>query len=457
MRYRSITLRIKNYKLGHTVAKILLVVLSLISTARISFAQSPPPEFTDVVEQVAAVVGDSVILMTEIDAYLLRLQSQGWTRPETTAELMEFKGEVLDLLINEQLLLQDAALDSTIIIDEEELEQLVQQEIDGQVRQFGTLSALQNALAEQSMTMSVFREQRRTAMRRQMLQERYMAKKGRDARRLYIPESEIRDFFEENKEQLPTLPPTVKFLNLQLQPEPSDSAKATALAKADSILQLVVDGSEGDFEELAKRYSDGPSSKDGGELGWVRRDGSMVEKFEEVAFALPAGVVSIPVETEFGYHLILVDRIRGGERRISHILIQPEITDKDISYNLERANKFKERLLAGEDMSNLSDESVDTLDLTIPQISQISTEHASSLRNAKPGDILGPLSFDDIQSENLIGLVKVLELKDGGKPTFEEMKGQIENRLKSDKITENVVKDLRDNAFIEIRLVTGAR
>ena len=108
-------------------------------------------------------------------------------------------------------------------------------------------------------------------------------------------------------------------------------------------------------------------------------------------------------------------------------------------------------------MSNLSDESVDTLDLTIPQISQISTEHASALRNAKTGDILGPLSFDDIQSENLIGLVKVLELKDGGTPTFEEMKGQIENRLKSDKITENVVKDLRDNAFIEIRLVTGAR
>ena len=456
MRYRSITLRIKNYKLGHTMAKVLLVVLALISTARISFSQSPPPKLTDVVEQVAAVVGDSVILMTEIDAYLLRLQSQGWTRPETTAELMKFKGEVLDLLINEQLLLQDAALDSTITIDGEELEQLVQQEIDGQVRQFGTLSALQNALAEQSMTMSVFREQRRTAMRRQMLQERYMAKKGRDARKLYIPESEIRGFFEENKEQLPTLPPTVKFLNLQLQPEPSDSAKAIALAKADSILELVVDGSEGDFEELAKRYSDGPSSKDGGELGWVRRDGSMVEKFEEVAFALPAGVISIPVETEFGYHLILVERIRGGERR-SHILIQPEITDRDVSANLERANKFKDRLLAGEDMSDLSDESVDTLDLTIAQISQISTDHASALRNAKPGDVLGPLNFDDIQSENLIGLVKVLELKDGGTPTFEEMKSQIETRLKSDKITENVVKDLRDNAFVEIRLVTGAR
>ena len=457
MKYRFITLRIESSKLGHTMAKVLLVGLTLMSTARISLSQSPPPTFTDVVEQVAAVVGDSVILMTEIDAYLLRLQSQGWTSPETTEELMKFKGEVLDLLINEQLLLQDAALDSTITIDEEELEQLVQQEIDGQVRQFGTLSALQNALAEQSMTMSVFREQRRTAMRRQMLQERYMAKKGRDARKLYVSDSEVRDFFEENKEQLPTLPPTIKFLNLQLQPEPSDSAKAKALAKADSILQMVVDGSEGDFEELAKKYSDGPSSEDGGELGWVRRDGSMVEKFEEVAFGIPPGVVSIPVETEFGYHLILVERIRGGERRISHILIQPEITDIDIAANLERANKFKTRLLAGEAMSDLSDESVDTLNLTIAQISQISTTHASVLQTAKAGDVLGPLLFDDIQSENLIGLVKVLELKDGGTPTFEDMRSQIENRLKSEKTTEDVVKGLRDNAFIEIRLVTGAR
>ena len=435
-----------------------LFIAVLVAANTESAAAQNPPGLTDVVEQVAAVVGDSVILMTEIDSYLLRLEAQGWTRPETTSELMSFKADVLDLLINEQLVIQDAGRDSTLAVGEEELEERLQLEIDGQIRQFGTLSRLQEALAEQSMTMSIFRDQRRSAIKRQLLQERYMAKRGRSARNVVISEEELRTFFAENKEQLPQLPPTIAFMNLQLAPLPTEAAKAEALAEADSVLRMLRDGEQDDFGELARQFSDGPSASDGGQLGWVRRDGAFVEEFEEVAFMLAPGMVSVPTETDFGYHLILVERVRGGERRVRHILFQPEITEADIAANLERATEYRDRLRDGEDMGELAElieESVDTLDLTVAEINQISNVYAEALQTADPGDILGPLRFG-AEGDNTLALIKVTTVKGGGDVQFEDVRDQIETRMQSARLTEGVVEGLRDRVFIEIRLA-GAR
>ena len=104
------------------------------------------PDGLDVVERVVAVVGDSVILMTEIDEYLLTLEARGWSRPADEDELMTVKVEVLDQLINEQLVLQDAARDSLIVISDVDLEDRVQRQIDGQILTFGTIARLQQAL-----------------------------------------------------------------------------------------------------------------------------------------------------------------------------------------------------------------------------------------------------------------------------------------------------------------------
>ena len=435
-----------------------LFIAVLVAANTESAAAQNPPGLTDVVEQVAAVVGDSVILMTEIDSYLLRLEAQGWTRPETTSELMSFKADVLDLLINEQLVIQDAGRDSTLAVGDEELEERLQLEIDGQIRQFGTLSRLQEALAEQSMTMSIFRDQRRSAIKRQLLQERYMAKRGRSARNVVISEEELRTYFAENKEQLPQLPPTIAFMNLQLAPLPTEAAKAEALAEADSVLRMLRDGEQDDFGELARQFSDGPSASDGGQLGWVRRDGAFVEEFEEVAFMLAPGMVSVPTETDFGYHLILVERVRGGERRVRHILFQPEITEADIAANLERATEYRDRLRDGEDMGELAElieESVDTLDLTVAEINQISNVYAEALQTAEPGDILGPLRFG-AEGDNTLALIKVTTVKGGGDVQFEDVRDQIETRMQSARLTEGVVEGLRYRVFIEIRLA-GAR
>jgi len=407
------------------------------------------PQGISLVERVLAVVGDSVILMTELEENLFAMEARGWTRPTGAVELIEARLEILDQLINQQLIIQEAAKDTLLEISEEDLEDRVQEEIDGQVRQFGTLARLQQVLAEQNMTMAVFREQRKNTIRRQLLQERYFAKRGQSETGIVVTEEEARRYYDENPDLFPEKPPSILFETIRLQPEATDAAKAEALAEADSVLALLLDG--GEFAELAARFSDGPSAPTGGELGWVREGGGLVEEFEEVAFGMAPGRVSPPVETEFGYHLILIERVRGGERRVRHILFEPEITPSDVQANTERAESFVAKLRAGETMADLGQES-DTLDLTLEQIAQTSPAFAAAMRDAQAGDVVGPVRMVDPRNEDVWALARVLGTTSGGVGEFSDFLEMIEERLRSQGLTDSVIEALRDRAYIDIRL-----
>lgn len=411
------------------------------------------PAESDLVEAVWAVVGDSVILKTEVDAYLLRLQAQGVVIPEDPDQLNKLREQAIEQLVNEQLILQVASADSTLEITNEELEERVQQEVDGQVRQFGTLGKLQAELALQNMTMAGFREQQKVLIHRTLLLQSYLAKRQRDASNVAVSEQEVRDFFAENAAQIPTLAPSIRFEQFLMQPIASDSAKANALAEAERVLDMIREGE--DFADLATRFSQGPSREVGGELGWIRRDGSLVKNFEDAVFSLPPGAVSAPTETEFGYHLILVERVRGGERRVRHILFAPTMTPADIDTNRERADEALELLRAGEPMTDTVSVKVDTLNVQIAQLTQLSEAHASALRTAEEGAVVGPIPFRQA-SINALAIVRVLERRAGGPARFEDMRDQLEARLREQKIIEKVVEDLRAAAYVDIRLPGGS-
>ena len=405
----------------------------------------------DVVERVLAVVGDSVILQTELDQFLLGMEASGWQRPQGADELQEAQLQVLDQLINQQLITQEAAKDTLLEISEEELEDRVQREIEGHVRQFGTLGRLQEDLAAQGMTLAVFRELQKNLIRRQLLQERYFAKRGQDASAIVVTEEEARTYWDENQDLIPERPASILFENIQLQPEAEDAAKAVALAEADSIRELIRDGE--DFADLAARFSDDPSAADGS-LDWIREDGRMVKEFEEVAFQLAPGVIPPPVETSFGYHLILVERVRGAERRVSHILISPEITESDIEAHDARAQSFADRLRAGETMADLGEEP-DTVDLTLQQITQASRELGVAMQNALMGDVVGPITVAAPRTENGWLLARVLRRTSGGASEFSDFRDVIVQRLQEQRLTETVIEELRNRAYIDIRLGGG--
>ena len=405
----------------------------------------------NVVERVVALVGDSVILMTELDEYLVTLEVGGWARPDDPEEFLTVKTQVLDQLVNQQLILLEAIKDTLLTVSDEELEDRVQQEVEGQIRQFGTTKQFQDALAEQNMTVSQFREQRKNMIRRDLLQERYFAKTGNAGNGVTITEDEARAFFEENRAQLPQLPATILFENFILSPEPNEISRAEALAEAERLLQMAVSG-EQTFAELATRFSDGPSAQSGGELGWIRHDGSMVSQFEDEVFSLSPGRISSPIETEFGYHLILLERVRGGERRVRHLLVEPEIVDMDIEANVIRSRSFAEQLASEEGADENLEVKPDTLDLALGQIAEISPEYAAAMVSSQPGDIVGPIQLAGPSMENSWGVAKVIEMKRGGTSEFEDVREMIEDRLRSIRSAEDLIEELRTQTFIDIRL-----
>ena len=264
-----------------------------------------------------------------------------------------------------------------------------------------------------------------------------------------VSEQELRDFFAENQAQVPTVAPSLRFVQYLMRPIASDTAKASALAEAERVLDMIREGE--DFADLATRFSQGPAREVGGALDWIRRDGSLVKNFEDAVFSLPAGAVSAPTETEFGYHLIMVERVRGGERRVRHILFTPTVTPADIASNRARAEEAIALLTAGESMTDTVSVKVDTINIDIAQLTQLSAEHASALRTAEAGAVIGPIPFQQA-SINALAIVKVLERRVGGRASFEDMRAQMESRLREQKIIEQVVQELRAAAYVDIRL-----
>ncbi len=133
-------------------------------------------------------------------------------------------------------------------------------------------------------------------------------------RNIKLSDADIKAYYERNLKDF-ELPEMVKAKHILIRPDPrakdKEKAKRDARAKAELILKKIKNG--GDFSKLAAMYSQDPGSKkQGGELGWFQR-GVMVKPFENAAFALKKGEVSGIVETDFGYHIIMVtDRKEAG-------------------------------------------------------------------------------------------------------------------------------------------------
>src|SRR5690606_35033729 len=215
--------------------------------------------------------------------------------------------------MNRVLILQAAAQDTLIRPDAVGIERQVSGRIDELVSSFGGRPALQQALEAEGLTLAEYRDVLTTQARQEQIQQMYLQSQLRDARPVDVSEDEMRARFEDASAQLQQRPRLLTFRQVVILPDASEEAREIARAQADSILQRLRDGE--DFAALARRYSDAPGSAElGGDLGWFRR-GRMVQEFEDMAFALGEGAVSPVVESDFGFHIIKIDRTRPGERQ----------------------------------------------------------------------------------------------------------------------------------------------
>lgn len=432
------------------------LLLFVIAGAASPVASQTPPD-ADVVDRLVAIVGDSVIVRSQIEEQIARMELEGaQVPPRTDPAYRELYNGVLDGMVDRLLVLQAAAKDSLIQVEESVLEERVQSRIDLLSQQFGGQAALQQALAAEGLTLAAFRDMMKSEARMDQLQTMFFQLRLRNAPPAQVTEAEMLARFEAARSQLQQRPRLLTFRQVVVQPQASDTAEAVARRQAEDLLERVRGGE--DFAELAREHSDDRGSAElGGDLGWFRR-GRMVREFEDVAFALTDGQVSEIVETDYGFHIIKVERSRPGERQARHILIMPEKTEADQDTARATATEIADRVRAGEPIAELRAQHAartdpaapDSLTMPFEQLSELPTEYGA-LRTASAGSVVGPIEFDPGDGDTRFAVVEVVEVREAGAYTFEDLRAQIASQLQQDKQRERVLEELRERTYIEVR------
>jgi parvulin-like peptidyl-prolyl isomerase len=298
-----------------TLTALALLLLAAPLAAQTTPA-APPASGSDsvVVEKVVAVVGDTALLLSDVHTRVQQeIAQSGQPAPTDPAKLEQLARTTMDQMV-EDMIIVEAARREKLVVADDEVKARVDEQIQGLVQRFGgSVTRFDQALAAEGMTEAQYRASLEGPVRDQLLVQQYMREKLQGRARPVISEDQLRAAFAEHKDALGTRPADVSFQQVMIEPQASDSANAAALKTARDVLEQLMKG--GDFAVLAKRYSDDPGTKEqGGSLGWFKQ-GRMVKPFEDAVFAMRPGQTSGIVKTEFGYHIIRLDKVRGPSAR----------------------------------------------------------------------------------------------------------------------------------------------
>lgn len=427
-----------------------LLTFILLCAAAPLLAQRPAAG-GEIADRIVAVVGDSVVLKSDIDLEMAQMRQAGTPVGDST---QIFKG-IVERRVGELVLLQAAIRDTSIHITDEQISTEVQRELDARRRQFGDDAKFQAALAQAGMTQDELRRSISQEVSGRALLREYIQKVSRDRHAPPVSDADIKKYFEANKASFGSRPATVTFTQVVLAPKASDSARATARTKAEDALTKLRAGA--DFETTAKQYSDDPSTRErGGDLGWFR-SGSMVREFDQVAFALRPGEVSTIVETSFGFHIIKVEKVRGAERQARHILIIPTVTADDAERMRSYANQIAEQVRAGAKVDSLvkavGDPNEQARIGPYPQ-DRLPAPYNTELANVASGSVVGPIALAGAGGSSKFAIVKVTDVRPAGEFSLDDasFREDLRATLQQNTLVDELIRDLRKRTLVEYRL-----
>ena len=347
---------------------------------------------------VAAVVGDYLILESDIDKTLIDLRNQGVSADEVS------RCGLLGKLMEDRLYAHQAVQDSILVADDE-----VNATSDGQIQQLiSKVGSIEKVLAfYKKADEESFRDELYKINKLRMLSERMQRKIVSE---IEITPEEVRQFFNKIPEdQRPVFGAELEIAQIVKKPEAPEEEKQKVIDRLNKIREDVLEKGSS-FAVKAILYTEDPGSKPDGGYYKINKQTGFVKEFKDVAFSLSEGEVSEPFETSFGYHILTVEKILGQEREIRHILMIPKVPESALNAAKQELDTIRQGVMDGkftfaEAALNFSDQKETKFDggqLRNPtdyssrfELTNMEPTFYNQIRNIKDNEISQPILQED--------------------------------------------------------------
>lgn len=347
-------------------------------------------------DKIVAVVGDRIILYSDIKNSLADIARQGGNLPDN-AECM-----IAEQAIVSKVLMLQAEKDSLPVTDEE-----VEAELDQRIRYYINQLGSQEALEEMA-NQSVYqiKDNARESVKERKLAE---AMQQKIVSGVKITPTEVKTFFEKiPKDSLPYFESELEVCQIILYPKASRELEQYIVSEMNNYKKQIEE-KKATFEQLAKRNSEDPGSKErGGDYQINRNEKTWDPVFLSTAFRLKEGEVSVPVKSnKFGYFLIQMVERKGDDAHVRLILRVPPVTDAEIGQALSKLDTIRSKVIAGtfgfneaakkysdDESAKFSGPCVLNRDgSSYVTIDQLDKEMVTMLSKMKVGDFSQPVAF----------------------------------------------------------------
>ncbi len=287
---------------------------------------------------VAAVVGDYILLDSDLDRRIAQIKAEGGDLGDITR--CELFGSML-----EQKLYAHSAIQDSIIPNELQIRSQISQQLEAFLGQtngsIDDLLKLYNKDSEQEL-----REEMYEINKNNYLAGEMQRKVIRD---IEITPEEVREFFNDlSKDERPTFGTELKVAQIVIIPEITEESKQKTINRLKEF-KADIEENGASFTTKVLFYTDDTASKrTGGKYTLNRKRPRMVKEFRDVAFSLQEGEISEPFKTDFGYHIVQLEKVRGQEYDVRHILLRPELTQEAIDKAKATIDMVREKLVNGE-------------------------------------------------------------------------------------------------------------
>lgn len=361
------------------------------------------------IDGIIATVGEYIVLDSDIDKSFIELSSQGASVKDIT------RCQMLGKLMEDKLYAHQAIQDSIVVSDEEVKEKMSQQ-IDYMVEQIGSMENVVKYFKKN--TEEDFRSELFELLKQQKLASE-MRRKIVEA--IEITPEETRKFFNKIPvDERPTFGAELEIAQIVITPKVSDEEKQRVINKLKEIKKEVEEGAS--FKTRAVIYTDDRASAPTGGFYKINKKTPFVKEFKDVAYSLQEGEISEPFETMFGYHIIYLEKIKGQDLELRHILMIPKVSNDALNEAKEKALLIKKRiddkeLTFADAARSMSDEKETrsnggtlinpTTQDTHFELTKMDPELYSQVSNLKNGEVSSPILEEDPKNGKSYKLIMV--------------------------------------------------